>query len=340
MDTPPRAATRFERDGSTVRFGEGPSRVSLTFCTPRIARVELMADGPDPGPSYVVPRQWPATPVEVHEGEPVRLGTSDLRLEVSTSPLRLSFLDAAGNWLLREPDEGGGMTRERTTDGRARVHARFAFSGEQHFYGLGQGGGQLDRLGTSRQLWNTHIGHGPGSDMGVPLLLSNRGYAAVLRQLERRPARGGPVGQRRAHRLRGRRGALCLVFPDRPRPARRHAGGGRAPGPGPAAAALGARLPPVDPALRRHRRAAAAAAHDPREAHPVRRARLPLDLRRGARLESRRRAPRVPARALAGSGRPPRGSAGPALRGDHARVPGAPRGVAAVRRGRVARATC
>jgi alpha-glucosidase (family GH31 glycosyl hydrolase) len=48
---------------------------------------------------------------------------------------------------------------------------------QQHFYGLGQGGGDLDRLGVSRQLWNTHIGHGPGSDMGVPLLVSSRGYA-------------------------------------------------------------------------------------------------------------------------------------------------------------------
>ena len=32
------------------------------------------------------------------------------------------------------------MTAEPSADGRARVHARFAFTGEQHFYGLGQGG--------------------------------------------------------------------------------------------------------------------------------------------------------------------------------------------------------
>ena len=69
------------------------------------------------------------------------------------------------------------MAIDASVNGRARVHARFAFDGEQHFYGLGQGGSQLDRLGVSRQLWNTHLGHGPGSDMGVPLLLSSRGYA-------------------------------------------------------------------------------------------------------------------------------------------------------------------
>ena len=106
----------------------------------------------------------------------MRLQTSDLRIEVSTAPVRLAFLDAGGTLLLREPADGG-MATEPSADGRRRVHARFAYAGEQHFYGLGQGGGQLDRLGTSRQLWNTHLGHGPGSDMGVPLLVSNRGYA-------------------------------------------------------------------------------------------------------------------------------------------------------------------
>jgi hypothetical protein len=146
-----------------VRLGDGRSRVSLTFCTPRILRVELLGSAPDPGPSFVVPRDWPATPIEVHDGEPARLGTSDLGVEVTTSPVRLTFLDAAGNWLLHEPADGG-MAREQGATGGARVHARFAFSGEQHFYGLGQGGGPLDRLGTYRQLWNTHLGHGPGSD--------------------------------------------------------------------------------------------------------------------------------------------------------------------------------
>ena len=106
----------------------------------------------------------------------MRLSTADLRVEAATSPVRLTFLDASGDWLLREPARGGMLT-ERSGDAGRRLHASFEFSGEQHFYGLGQGGLQLDRLGVARQLWNTHIGHGPGSDMGVPLLVSNRGYA-------------------------------------------------------------------------------------------------------------------------------------------------------------------
>jgi alpha-glucosidase (family GH31 glycosyl hydrolase) len=176
LGTPTGAASRFAQDGSTFRFGEGTSQVSVTICTPRIVRIELGADRLGAGPSYVGPRDWPAVPLCVDASEPVRVATADLRVEVSTAPLRLAFLDAAGTMLLGEPADGG-MTAERSADGRTRLHARFAFAGEQHFYGLGQGGGSLDRLGLSRQLWNTHLGHGPGSDMGIPLLLSNRGYA-------------------------------------------------------------------------------------------------------------------------------------------------------------------
>jgi alpha-glucosidase (family GH31 glycosyl hydrolase) len=130
------------------------------------------------GPSYVGDRSWPASPYEISGGNPVRLTTTDFSLEAAGTPLRLTVLDAAGNWLVREPANGrmpadtiGGSPQ------RHRIRASFEFSGEQHFYGLGQGGPGLDRLGVTRQLWNTHLGHGPGSDMGIPLLVSSRGYA-------------------------------------------------------------------------------------------------------------------------------------------------------------------
>ncbi|PYM70619.1 MAG: hypothetical protein DME10_19315 [Candidatus Rokuibacteriota bacterium] len=168
--------SRFARSGSTVRFDHGASPVTLTVCTSRIVRVELADERDAAGPSYVGPRSWAAVPFEIIDGERVRLSTGDLRVEAATSPVRLTFLDAAGAWLLREPAQGGMIT-ESLGDTRRRVRASFEFSDEQHFYGLGQGGLQLDRLGIARQLWNTHIGHGPGSDMGIPLLISNRGYA-------------------------------------------------------------------------------------------------------------------------------------------------------------------
>jgi len=161
--------SRFERRGATLSF----AAARITVCRPGIVRVALPRDEQPQAPSLVGPRDWPEVAFEVVDGEPVRLSTSALRVEVATSPLRLSFTDATGTALLHEPAAGGLETDPAT----GRVRASFAFVGEQHFYGLGQGGGRLDRLGTMRQLWNTQLGHGPGSDLGVPLLISNRGYA-------------------------------------------------------------------------------------------------------------------------------------------------------------------
>src|SRR6266536_2164653 len=169
---------RFERSGSRVQLAAASSRVTLTVCTPRIVRVELEDEGHAAGPGYVGERNWPDSPFEIVEGDPPRLSTAHLGVEIGTDPLRLAFLDSTGEWLLREPAHGGMASEPVAGDPvRRRVRVAFEFSGEPHFYGLGQGGPGLDRLGVTRQLWNSHLGHGPGSDMGVPLLVSNRGYA-------------------------------------------------------------------------------------------------------------------------------------------------------------------
>src|SRR5205809_374367 len=167
--------SRFERRGSTLRFTGESGPVVISVCRAGLVRVALGGDGRPEAPSFVEPRDWPETPFEVVDEERVRLTTEALRLEVATAPLRLSFADAAGSWLLREPADSG-MAAEPGPDGGGRVRASFTLSGEQHFYGLGHGGGRLDRLGRTRQLWNSHPGHGPGSDIGLPLLVSSPGY--------------------------------------------------------------------------------------------------------------------------------------------------------------------
>ncbi|HXJ84107.1 MAG TPA: TIM-barrel domain-containing protein, partial [Candidatus Methylomirabilis sp.] len=152
--------------------------MTVSILTSRIARIEYTRLGQGPGQSYLVGREWAPIPFELIETEPLRLVTMDLAVEVATHPLRLAFLDPHGDWLLREPADAG-MSDDPPSGGLEDSGLRLSlvFSGEQHFYGLGQGGSGFDRLGTARQLWNTHIGHGPGSDMGVPVLVSSRGYA-------------------------------------------------------------------------------------------------------------------------------------------------------------------
>jgi alpha-glucosidase (family GH31 glycosyl hydrolase) len=165
----------FQRQDGSLHFAGADGPVAVTPCSPRIVRVSL-GENPTHEAAFAAPRAWAPASFQLSDDEPVRLTTSDLRLEIATDPLRLTFADAGGTWLVREPADAG-MAIERDAGGDARVRVRFTFSGEQHFYGLGHGGGRLDRLGQGRVLWNSHLGHGPGSDIAVPLLISSRGYA-------------------------------------------------------------------------------------------------------------------------------------------------------------------
>jgi len=72
---------RVERDGSTLRFKNGQTQVAVSICSARIVRVELEGAGDEAAPSYVGPRAWAGSDFEVVDGEPVRLATSELRIE-------------------------------------------------------------------------------------------------------------------------------------------------------------------------------------------------------------------------------------------------------------------
>src|SRR2546423_4818802 len=122
-----------------LRFTSEAGPLEVSVCTPRIVRVTL---GAPAWLSFVEPRTWAPVAFESAGGEPVRVATRDLRVEVETRPLRLAFADAAGEWLLREPDEGG-MSVETGGRGGARVPV----PGGQDLYGLGPGGGRARRVG-------------------------------------------------------------------------------------------------------------------------------------------------------------------------------------------------
>ena len=274
----------------------------MTVLTPRIVRVALLAAGHAAAPSYVGDREWPPTPFDVLDGEPVVLATANLKVAVATAPPRVAILDARGEWLIREPADAG-MSAEPAGDGsgRLRLRANLAFAGEQHFYGLGQGGGGLDRLGVTRQLWNTHLGHGPGSDMGVPLLLSSRGYAVFFDNPGDAVIAVGRSdgGVRIAYTAETGRLVWYVLM-----------GGDLRGVMGEVAELLGhAPLPPrwalgYLQSTRHFRDTAELSelpAHPAREAHSLRCPHLPLDVWRGPGLEPGCGASRIPARAVAGT---------------------------------------
>jgi alpha-glucosidase len=159
----------------------------ILACTDRILRLRLGSGEREPRTSYLAGQDawsYPAT-----QSTPGRLQTPALSLAVSHDPPRLTFAGGSGYPLLTLSLESG-LTAEvvhplspgenqNATAGpeRRRLTLRFAWVDEQHFYGLGEGGKQFDRMDGARQLWNSHFVRGAGSDIGVPLLLSSAGYA-------------------------------------------------------------------------------------------------------------------------------------------------------------------
>ncbi|HEX2185704.1 MAG TPA: TIM-barrel domain-containing protein, partial [Chloroflexota bacterium] len=157
--------------------------VEVQACTARIFRVRLFGPPEVPDASYVGPREWPplgagSGPAAEEDGT-VAVATAAGAVRATADPLTLAFLDSDGGALV-PPAAGGSAGRERVHDPvsgqegwRLRLTLPRPAVEETHCYGLGQGGGgaQLERLGTSRMLWNSHHGHGPGTDMAVPLLV-------------------------------------------------------------------------------------------------------------------------------------------------------------------------
>jgi alpha-glucosidase (family GH31 glycosyl hydrolase) len=165
------------------------SQIVLQACTPRAIRVRFFGPPAVAEASYVGREAWPAVPAAgaaagAAGGRTISTGQLTVRVEdgVGGAPL-LSVFDAVGRRLLGTPAVGG-IAREEVVDaatgarrGRVVVQLQRTRTGPEddvHFYGLGQGGGSdLDRLGTSRVFWNSQVGHGPGVDFAVPLLVAS-----------------------------------------------------------------------------------------------------------------------------------------------------------------------
>lgn len=170
-----------EHDDTVVSWQLPNGCVDVTLCAAHIARVRVTTALPEQSYSYLDLAQWPAV-AHRREGNPPST--------IATEAMTLSMDDARNDIRVMRPDDTGLFTIPLDAMGvdncdtpsessrkASRVKASVIWQGEQHFYGLGEGGKQFDRLDGARQLWNGHFGHGPGSDIGVPLLLSSAGYA-------------------------------------------------------------------------------------------------------------------------------------------------------------------
>ena len=153
-------------EGASCAISAGPVPVGLTLCTERIGRLRTGGRTPGPESRHVPPREWPGAKFAEEAGPPARIDTGGVVLRVAADPIGVAFSDP--------------LSSARVTLAEVRgcpgVRLRLELTDVQHFYGLGEGGQQFDRLGATRRFWNNHANHGHAADIPIPLLLSHLGW--------------------------------------------------------------------------------------------------------------------------------------------------------------------
>lgn len=166
----------FKRDPDGVTFTMSPGIMKITVCYEDVIRVMYTPNRVlPPGQDFVVTnRTWPRTGFKVTDTQNrVRISTRKLRVEVDKTTGALTFLDAKGQVILREPPGGGKKMVPVVVNGEASFQPEQAFlsPADEFIFGLGQyQEGIWNWRGMPQQLRQVN------TQIAVPVVLSSHGY--------------------------------------------------------------------------------------------------------------------------------------------------------------------
>jgi alpha-D-xyloside xylohydrolase len=170
---------RWRRLADGVVVDAAGVHVRLRACSDQIVRVTAWPDGAaEPSrPSLAVRERWGPARFDVRADErSIVLSTTRLRARVGLATGEVSFEDATGRPLLREPDGGGKAFRRVTLQGETTYEVSQAFEArdDEGLYGLGQHQDRLlDLRGRDLDLWQHN------REIVIPLLASSRGWGVL-----------------------------------------------------------------------------------------------------------------------------------------------------------------
>ncbi len=136
--------------GNQIRFNSPEANVVITLLAPDLIRVRMIP-GATIGPDYswaVVKTDWPQFPIQFSGDSQMKvIRTTALELRVRLSPFQLAFYDLGGRLISED-------AREMAWEGE-RVRCWKWLPPDEHYYGLGEKAGPLDKRGHSYVMWNT-----------------------------------------------------------------------------------------------------------------------------------------------------------------------------------------
>ncbi len=139
-------------EGQKIQFRSPQATVSVTVLAVDLIRVRMTRGAASvPDYSYAVTKsEWPQVPVQFsgdHDTEVIR--TAELEVRAQLSPFRLAFYDRSGRLISKDADRWG-----MSWDG-PRVRCWKWMPPDEHYFGLGEKAGSLDKRGHSYVMWNT-----------------------------------------------------------------------------------------------------------------------------------------------------------------------------------------
>ena len=135
-----------------VELKAGPASLRVLAVAESVVRVRLAPEGSFPPDSSwaIVPGSTATIPVTVRDSsEAVEFATQQVKVRILKSPLQIAFLDPNGNVISRDAPGWSMAWSERG------VRVWKEMPPDEHYYGLGEKAGPLDRRHQAFVMWNT-----------------------------------------------------------------------------------------------------------------------------------------------------------------------------------------
>lgn len=167
--------------GNAISFIAGASSLRLIFYKPDIVRIDLLptVDTIIDSSFVIIRDTTESIGYSLTEFiDRFQISTSSLSVSVNKFPLRLSIYDGSGRIILSEPSAGG-----LSFSGPERKF-NFELYDEDHFYGTGERGTQLDKRGQNLYSYNTQsYGYNTPLEtmnINIPFFVNPNGYAIYI----------------------------------------------------------------------------------------------------------------------------------------------------------------